>query len=124
MVCRSDNDTLHATSSNFRPEASRAGDTLLWAKNEVLLLIDSLVNATDEGDFASVQAHLAALNNRTADPAHRLALLLQLSVACAGVVDIAEVRAGVDRATLALDLAPALRSCLHQAPATASARCR
>lgn len=125
MVSCTEND-IRTTSVHQRSEARRAADTLLWAKTEVLQLIDSLVNATDDDDFASVQRQLASLNNRAADPARRLALLLQLSVACAGVVDIAEMRAGIDRATLALDLAPALRTCLHQPPpsATTSARCR
>ncbi len=124
MVCRTDSDAIVSPVAGPRPDSVRAADTLLWAKQEVLRLVDTLVNATDDDDFASVERQLANLNNRAADPARRLALLLQMSVACAGVVDIAEMRAGVDRSTLALDLAPALRSCLHQPQPAAAARCR
>jgi hypothetical protein len=108
-----------------RSQGARAQDTLSWAKREVLDLLDALVNASDDGDFESVQRTLATLNTRAADPGRRLALLLQMSVACAGIVDIAEMRQGIDRGTLALDLAPALRSCLHQPGVSAepTARC-
>lgn len=89
-------------------------DNLAWARREVLDLVDRLVLAVDSDDFAAVSGRLARLTNDTVDPARRLALLLQLSVAIAGTVDVAEARHGVDRESLVLDLAPTLRSCLHE----------
>lgn len=124
MTSQADQGPAHRTAEAARVEAARAADTLGWAKDEVLDLVDSMVNALDDDDFASIQGHLAILNSLTTDPARRLAILLQMSVACAGIVDIAQVRQGIDRTTLALDLAPALRTCLHQAQPAAKARCR
>ena len=89
-------------------------DNLAWARREVLDLVERLVLAADNDDFAAVSGRLARLTNDTVDPARRLALLLQLSVAIAGTVDVAEARCGVDRERLVLDLAPALRTCLHE----------
>ncbi len=91
-----------------------ASDNLAWARREVLNLVERLVLAADNDDFAAVSGRLARLTNDTVDPARRLALLLQLSVAIAGTVDVAEARRGVDRESLVLDLAPALRTCLHE----------
>ena len=119
-----DQEPTHRTAEEARLEAARAAETLGWAKDEVLDLVDAVVNALDDDDFTSIQGHLANLNAKTTDPARRLALLLQMSVACAGIVDIAEIRQGIDRTTLALDLAPALRSCLHQGQPATRARCR
>ncbi len=113
MDGRADHEQTDRTAQAARLEASRAAETLGWAKDEVLDLVDAMVNALDDDDFASIQGQLADLNAKTTDPGRRLAILLQMSVACAGIVDIAEIGQGIDRSTLALDLAPALRSCLH-----------
>jgi hypothetical protein len=91
-----------------------ASETLAWARREVLDLVDRLVLAVDTDDFAAVSGRLARLANDTVDPSRRLALLLQLSIAIAGTVDVAETRRGVDRERLVADLAPAMRNCLHE----------
>jgi hypothetical protein len=124
VICRTkvrSTASATATATTGRSEAAQAGDTLAWAKREVLELVEALVTATDDDDMAAIQAALTRLTTATADPARRLALLLQLGVACAAIVDIAEFRHTIDRETLVGDLAPALRTCL--VPSSSAGRC-
>ncbi|MDH4145154.1 MAG: hypothetical protein OEY23_08295 [Acidimicrobiia bacterium] len=95
--------TISETSSNStRP--------LTWARDEVLELVDRMANAVDDDDFVAVTGRLARLVNDTSEPAKRLALLLQLSVAVAATVELAEGQGYIDRERLSIDLAPALRT--------------
>ncbi|MDH4144091.1 MAG: hypothetical protein OEY23_02870 [Acidimicrobiia bacterium] len=93
-------------------DLERVDQTLAWARGEVLELLGHLVQPDSEAAARSVNDRLVRLCSTTDDPGRRLALLLQLSVACAGIIDIADFRSGVDRETLVADLAPALRSTL------------
>lgn len=93
----------------------RANDSLAWARVEVLDLIDALLNATKDEDFAGVTDRLQRLTNAGEDSGRRLAVLLHMSTAMAAIVDLVETMGGeIDRADFANRLRPVLRACLHE----------
>lgn len=93
----------------------RANDSLAWARLEVLDLIDALLNAADDEDFAGVTDRLQRLTNAGEDTGRRLAVLLHMSTAMAAIVDLVETMGGdIDRTDFATRLRPVLRACLHE----------
>lgn len=93
----------------------RANESLAWARNEVLDLIDLLVRAETDDDFAAVTMRLQQLTSASTDSGRRLAILLHFSTSLAAIVDLVEsVDLPFDRANFRNQLRPVLRACLHE----------
>ncbi len=109
-MCTADSDSLVDAEKR-----RQANSSLAWARLEVLDLIDSLLNAANDEDFAEVTNRLQRLTNAGEDPGRRLAVLLHMSTSLAAIVDLVDTMGGaIDRTDFANQLRPVLRACLHE----------